>query len=108
MEIEGKRILVTGASRGLGRALVLACLGAGASEVLAGARQPESLENLRERTQDVRLTPVRLDVTSEDDIRAAADLGRVDILINNAGVCVYGSVLHVRMAELQHEIEVNY
>jgi len=108
MEIEGKRVLVTGASRGLGRALALACLGAGAREVLAGARQPESLENLRETAQDVRLTPVRLDVTSEDDVRAAADLGRVDILINNAGVCVYGSVLHVRMAELQHEIEVNY
>ena len=108
MEIEGKRVLVTGASRGLGRALALACLGAGAREVLAGARQPESLENLRETAQDVRLKPVRLDVTSEDDVRAAADLGHVDILINNAGVCVYGSVLDVRISELQHEIEVNY
>ena len=85
MKIEGKRVLVTGASRGLGRALALACLGAGAREVLAGARQLESLENLRETAADVRLTPVRLDVTSEDDVRAAADLGRVDILINNAG-----------------------
>jgi NAD(P)-dependent dehydrogenase (short-subunit alcohol dehydrogenase family) len=108
MEIEGKRVLVTGANRGLGRAVALACLGAGAREVLAGARQPESLEDLRETAQDVRLMPVRLDVTSEDDVRAAADLGRVDILINNAGVCVYGSVLHVRMEELQHEIEINY
>lgn len=108
LEIEGKRVLVTGANRGLGRALALACLGAGAREVLAGARQAESLENLRATAQDVRLTPVRLDVTSDDDVRAVADLGRVDILINNAGVCVYGSVLHVPMAELQHEIEVNY
>ncbi len=108
MEIDGKRVLVTGASRGLGRALALACLTAGAREVLAGARQPESVENLRETTKDVRLTPVRLDVTSEDDVWAAADLGRVDILINNAGVCVYGSVLQVPMVELQHEIEVNY
>ncbi len=108
MEIEGKRVLVTGASRGLGRALALACLTAGAREVLAGVRQPESLKNLKETAKDVRLTPVRLDVTSEDDVRAAADLGRVDILINNAGVSVYGSVLQVPMAELQHEIEVNY
>lgn len=108
MEIEGKRVFVTGASRGLGHALALACLGAGAREVLAGARQLESLENLRETAADVRLTPVRLDVTSEDDVRAAADLGRIDILINNAGVCVYGSVLQAPMAELQHEIEVNY
>ncbi|MDQ2974423.1 MAG: SDR family NAD(P)-dependent oxidoreductase [Acidobacteriota bacterium] len=108
MEIEGKRVLVTGASRGLGRALALACLTAGAREVLAGVRQPESLKNLKETAKDVRLTPVRLDVTSEDDVRAAADLGRVDILINNAGVSVYGSVLQVPLAELQHEIEVNY
>ncbi|MGH9875276.1 MAG: SDR family NAD(P)-dependent oxidoreductase [Pyrinomonadaceae bacterium] len=108
MEIEGKKVLVTGASRGLGRALALACLAAGAREVLAGARQPESLENLKKTAPDGYLTPVRLDVTSEDDVRAAADKGRVDILINNAGVCVYGSVLHLPMAELQREIEVNY
>jgi NAD(P)-dependent dehydrogenase (short-subunit alcohol dehydrogenase family) len=108
MEIEGKRVLVTGAGRGLGRALALACLGAGAREVLAGARSLEGVQNLRETAQDMRLTPLRLDVTSEDDVRAAADLGHVDILINNAGVCVYGSVLNVRIAELQHEIEVNY
>ncbi|HEY3025331.1 MAG TPA: SDR family NAD(P)-dependent oxidoreductase [Pyrinomonadaceae bacterium] len=108
MEIEGKRVLVTGANRGLGRALAHACLEAGAREVLAGARQPESLENLTATAQDVRLTPVRLDVTSEDDVRAAADLGRVDILINNAGVCVFGSVLNAPMEELQREVEVNY
>lgn len=108
MEIEGKRILVTGANRGLGRALALAFLGARAREVLAGARQTKSLENLRETAQDLRLTPVRLDVTSEDDVQAAADLGRVDILINNAGVCVYGSVLNVPMSDLQDEININY
>jgi NAD(P)-dependent dehydrogenase (short-subunit alcohol dehydrogenase family) len=76
--------------------------------VVAGAQQPESLDSLRETSPDARLTPVRLDITSGDDIRAAAGLGRVDILINNAGVCVYGSVLHVGMAELRHEIEINY
>jgi NAD(P)-dependent dehydrogenase (short-subunit alcohol dehydrogenase family) len=108
MEIEGKRVLVTGASRGLGRALALAFLGAGAREVLAGARQPTSLESLRETVQDQRLTPVRLDVTSAADVQAAADLGRVDILINNAGVCVYGSVLDVAISELQNEININY
>lgn len=103
MDIEGKRVLITGANRGLGRALAIACLGAGAREVLAGMRQPENFGE-----SDVRLTPVQLDVTSEDDVRATEKLGPVDILINNAGVCVYGSVLNVQMAELENEININY
>lgn len=106
MEIEGRTVLITGANRGLGRALVLACLSAGASEVFAGTRQ---LEKLKETAQDDRIKPLRLDITSEADIRAAADLvGRVDVLINNAGVCVFGSVLRVDLSELQREVEINY
>ncbi len=108
MKIEGRRILITGANRGLGRALALACLEKGACEVLAGFRQVESLKDLREALPDVRLKPVRLDITSEDDIRAAAALGPVDILINNAGICIFGSLLRVDIAELQREIDVNY
>ena len=104
MEIEGRRVLVTGANRGLGRALVLACLRAGAGEVFAGARHPQT-----ETPGEERLRSVRLDITSEADVRAAADLvGRVDILVNNAGVCVFGSVLQAEMADLQQEVEINY
>ena len=66
MQIEGKRVLVTGASRGLGRALVTAFVDAGAGEVIAGARKRED----REKLQSERVTPVRLDVTSERDIDA--------------------------------------
>lgn len=109
MEIERRTVLITGANRGLGRALVFACLKAGAGDVFAGARQPESLAKLIETAQDDRIKPLRLDITVEEDIRAAADLvGLVDILINNAGVCVFGSVLRAEMAELQQEVETNY
>ena len=109
MEIERRTVLITGANRGLGRALVFACLKAGAGDVFAGAREPESLAKLVETAQDDRVKPLRLDITLEEDIRAAADLvGRVDILINNAGVCVFGSVLRAEMAELQQEVETNY
>ena len=66
MEIEGKRVLVTGASRGLGRALVTALVDAGASEVLAGARKREDREALKSE----HVTPVRLDVTSGKDVGA--------------------------------------
>lgn len=104
MEIEGKRVLVTGASRGLGRALVEAFVNAGASEVLAGARKREDHEALRSE----RVTPVQLDVTSDDDVAALAKLGAVDILINNAGVAGFGNPLTMDFATIQEEIAVNY
>lgn len=104
MEIEGKRVLVTGASRGLGRALVTAFVDAGASEVLAGARKTEDLEALRSE----RVTPVQLDVTSDKDVAALGRLGAVDILINNAGVAGFGNPLTMDFAAIQDEIAVNY
>ena len=104
MQIEGKRVLVTGASRGLGRALVTAFLDAGAREVIAGARKREDREVLKAD----RVTPVRLDVTSERDVEALPLLGAVDILINNAGVAGFGNPLTMDFAAAQEEIAVNY
>lgn len=104
MEIEGKRVLITGASRGLGRALVTAFLDAGAREVIAGARKRED----REALKSDRVRPVRLDVTSERDVEALPLLGAVDILINNAGVAGFGNPLTMDFAAAQEEIAVNY
>ena len=103
MEIEGKRILVTGASRGLGRALVTALVDAGAAEVIAGTRKQED----RDALQSERVTPVQLDVRSDADVEAVARRG-VDILINNAGVAGFGNPLTMSFESLQEEIEVNY
>ena len=109
MEIEGKRILITGANRGLGRALALACAEAGAGEVVAGARRPEELGALTDSVGErAKLTPVRLDVTSDDDVNAAAASGPVDVLVNNAGVAVYGGALKAGMEDVRREIETNY
>jgi NAD(P)-dependent dehydrogenase (short-subunit alcohol dehydrogenase family) len=109
MELEGKRILITGANRGLGRALALACAEAGAGEIVAGARRPEELETLSNAVgARAKLTPLRLDVTSDEDVSAAAASGRVDVLVNNAGVAVYGGVLKAGVEEIRREIEINY
>lgn len=104
MEIEGKRILVTGASRGLGRALVTALIDAGAAEVIAGTRKIEDREALR----SARINPVRLDVTSDRDIEVVSRMGAIDILINNAGVAGFGNPLTMSFEALQEEVEVNY
>ncbi|MDQ3918244.1 MAG: SDR family NAD(P)-dependent oxidoreductase, partial [Acidobacteriota bacterium] len=104
-----KRILITGANRGLGRALAVACAEAGAGEIVAGARRPEELELLvNSAGARAKITPVRLDITSDEDVSAAAASGRVDVLVNNAGVAVYGGVLKAGMEEIRREVEINY
>ncbi len=104
MEIEGKRVLVTGASRGLGRAMVKAFVDAGAGEVLAGARKRED----RQALKLAGVTPVRLDVTSGKDVGVLAEFGPIDILINNAGIAGFGNPLTMDFATIQEEIAVNY
>ena len=104
MQIEGKRILVTGASRGLGRALVTALVDAGAAEVIAGTRKIEDRQSLL----SARVTPVRLDVTSDRDIEVVARMGTIDILINNAGVAGFGNPLSMRLEKVLEEMSVNY
>jgi NAD(P)-dependent dehydrogenase (short-subunit alcohol dehydrogenase family) len=80
MTIADKTILVTGANRGIGRALVDEALRRGATRVYAGTRGPLA-------HPDERVTPVTLDVTDPDQVRAAADrIGSLDVLVNNAGV----------------------
>src|SRR5215217_2729757 len=104
MEIEGRRVLITGAGRGLGRALVAAFVDAGAGEIIAGTRKREDRETLRSE----RVTPVQLDVTSERDIEVIAAMGAMDVLINNAGVAGFGNPLTMSFAVIQEELAVNY
>ena len=83
MELKNKVVLVTGANRGIGRALVEEALRRGASRVYAGTRV--SLTH-----PDTRVTPIVLDVTNGAQIaRAVREIGSLDILINNAGVAIY-------------------
>jgi NAD(P)-dependent dehydrogenase (short-subunit alcohol dehydrogenase family) len=110
MDVSNRRILITGASRGLGRALVFACAKAGAREIFAGARKPEDIAGLKD--EGLRLgapiTPIKLDVTVESDVRATAQIGFVDILINNAGIAGYGNPLNMNHEDAVREMDVNY
>jgi NAD(P)-dependent dehydrogenase (short-subunit alcohol dehydrogenase family) len=83
MNIADTTILVTGANRGIGQALVTEALARGASRVYAGTREPLT-------HPDPRVTPVILDVTDAGLVQAAAErVGSLDILINNAGIALY-------------------
>jgi NAD(P)-dependent dehydrogenase (short-subunit alcohol dehydrogenase family) len=95
MTIAGKTVLVTGANRGIGQALVTEALARGAERVYAGTRQPLA-------HPDPRVTPLALDVTSTAQIQAAANqVESLDILINNAGVALFDD-LSDRAALDQH------
>jgi NAD(P)-dependent dehydrogenase (short-subunit alcohol dehydrogenase family) len=95
MTIEDKAVLVTGANRGIGRALVEEALRRGASRVYAGTRRPLT-------HADARVTPVILDVTDDAQIRTAVKVVEsLDILINNAGISLYTD-LSERAAIEQH------
>ena len=106
MQIEGKRVLVSGAGRGLGRALVTVLAEAGAGEVIAGTRKPEVREELKAISP--RITAVQLDVTNDADIAAVAQMGAVDILINNAGFAGFGNPLTMSFDDIERELAVNY
>src|SRR2546423_6091436 len=87
--IEGAVALVTGANRGIGRALIEALLTRGARKVYATARNPEGLRAL----DDERLVSLRLDVTDADQIRAAGEAASyVELVFNNAGVALASGI----------------
>ena len=99
MTIYGKTVLVTGANRGIGQALVAEALSRGAERVYAGTRQPLA-------HPDGRVTAVRLDVTDAAQIQAAAEkVGSLDILINNAGIALYDDLSD--RAALEQHLAVN-
>jgi NAD(P)-dependent dehydrogenase (short-subunit alcohol dehydrogenase family) len=99
MTLADKTVLVTGASRGIGKALVDEALSRGAKRVYAGTRQPLT-------HADERVTPLTLDVTNARQIAAASEtVGSLDVLINNAGV--YGYEDLADRAGLERHLGVN-
>ena len=82
-DIANKTILITGANRGIGAALVKEALRRGAKRVYAATRSAS-------QSADPRVTPVTLDVTNVSQIaRSTAEIDHLDVLINNAGVAIY-------------------
>jgi NAD(P)-dependent dehydrogenase (short-subunit alcohol dehydrogenase family) len=103
--------LVSGASRGLGRAITEAALAAG-HRVVAGVRSASALDDLADEQPD-RLAVVELDVTSDDHVHTAIGtavnrFGRLDVLVNNAGYANMGAIEDVDFKDFRTQIDTNF
>lgn len=104
----GKTALVSGANRGIGRAIVEELIRRGAAKVYAGARNMNSLNGLKAEYGD-KIVPVTLDVTNQESIdKLAAQIGHLVILVNNAGKLILGSIISSEsVSSLKENMDVN-
>lgn len=101
---------VTGASRGFGREFVLAALQRG-DKVAATARNTDTLKDLVDRYGDAVL-PIQLDVTNRDQAFVAVEqahktFGQLDVVINNAGYGLFGTIEEITEQQLRDQLETN-
>ena len=93
MNIATRTVLITGANRGIGSALVHEALRRGAKRVYAGTRGTLDVA-------DGRVTPLTLDVTSDSQIEEAVrQIGSLDVLINNSGIAPYDDLSNIKIIE---------
>jgi NAD(P)-dependent dehydrogenase (short-subunit alcohol dehydrogenase family) len=104
MIVKGSTVLVTGANRGLGQAIVDALREAGAAKIYAAARRIDTVAPAE------RVAPIMLDITDLAQVEAAATrCGDVNILINNAGIASFTPALGAPTVEnARREMETNY
>lgn len=108
MDITNTTALVTGANRGIGRAIVKALLDAGAARVHAAARDVTSLA-ATVALDPGRVQPLALDVTDAAQVAALpAKAPDVRLMINNAGVLDFGSALEAPLAAVERNMAVNF
>lgn len=111
--LDGKVALITGASSGIGEATALALSAEGAAVAL-GARRTDRLESLQRKIEDSggRAVSLALDVTDESAAQGAvartlAELGGLDIVVNNAGVMLLGPILDADTEDWRRMINTN-
>ena len=105
MQLNGKTVLLTGASSGLGPHIARRLHGAGAKLILS-ARNRDALQALAAETGDSRVLPADLAQRGEAE-RLAAEAGAVDVLVSNAGVPASGALQDIAVAHIDRALEVN-
>lgn len=105
MNFENRTALITGSSRGIGKALVADLLKRDVKKIYAGVRDVTTLPDFA----DSRITPLELDITNDRQLeQATRSAGDIDVLVNNAGVLSFVSALTGPIADIRNDMEVNY
>lgn len=105
MDVAHKNILITGANRGIGLALARELLQRGAAKIYAAARRPAELPDFG----DSRVVPLPLDITDPGQVRRAVERAPdVDLLINNAGVAAFATLLDGDAELIERDMNTNY
>ncbi|WP_077307701.1 3-ketoacyl-ACP reductase [Terribacillus halophilus] len=109
--LQGKKVIITGGGRGIGRALANALAAEGVHVGLIG-RTEENVKTVADSLNEVKTAYAAADVSSLEDVTAAItkvkeELGGVDILINNAGIAKFGGFMDLDPAEWKQIIDVN-
>lgn len=113
MQLAGKTALITGAGRGIGRAIALRFAEAGCNLTLAARTESELVETAKElRVMGVRALTQRCDVSAPEQVQAAVDqtlteFGVLDILVNNAGYACFKPFHELTLDEWRQTLDVN-
>jgi len=108
LRIKDAVAVVTGANRGIGLAFVKELLDRGARKVYAAGRDAKALDAIVALDR-ARVVPLQLDLLDQKQIReAAAKTGAIDLLINNAGVAAFGSILSGSPELVERDMQTNY
>ncbi|MDB4474428.1 SDR family oxidoreductase [Opitutaceae bacterium] len=106
--IQNSVAFVSGANRGIGRAIVESLLTRGAAKVYAAARNPDSLADLV-ATHGDKVVPVALDVTDKTQVAAAARIAAdAQLIVNHAGVAANPDLFGDDLSDAEREFDVNY
>lgn len=112
-DLKNKNALITGAGKGIGKAIALALAKEGVNVILV-ARTQEEIDSVAVKARSLRVKALAItaDVADINSVNAAvskalAEFGTIDILINNAGIAAFGKFLELEPTDWERIIQVN-
>ena len=114
MDYQNKVVVITGASSGIGEATAFEFAKKGATIVLV-SRKVEKLQEVEKKLSDYdsKILVIPCDVSNKSDVKEMSKLviekfGRIDVLVNNAGFAIYGSVKDLSIEDIESQMATNY